>query len=89
VAQSSGASREEAQLRLDAFSAAVDTRIPCRGTGLRGNRGGSSTGLAARGDVDLVERRHGWRRAAAARVGSNRAVDSIWGSNDLTDGSHL
>jgi hypothetical protein len=29
-----GAGREEAWLRVDVFSAAVDTRVPCRGTGL-------------------------------------------------------
>jgi hypothetical protein len=28
------AGREEARLRVDAFSATVDTRVPCRGTGL-------------------------------------------------------
>jgi hypothetical protein len=56
------------------------------GSGGERRRGSGGAAVQARRDE---ERRHRWRRTAVARVERNRVVDSIWGSNDLTDGSHL
>jgi hypothetical protein len=56
------------------------------GSGGERRRGSGGAGVWARQDE---EQRHGWRGAAAARVRSNRAVNPIWGSNDLIDGPSL
>jgi hypothetical protein len=66
-------------LAIGDFSAALDTRVPCRGQGYEGAMEGAAVAWV-------------WWQRVAARVGSKQTTDLIWSTNgnflELTDGSH-